>query len=115
MAWGAGYVDNDLVFCKENGEPLRPDYFTRLVKRWSTAAGVPRITPHAFRHTAGTWGMEAGVATPVVSEMLGHSSTRVTESHYQHVKATMHRDAASVLERLFDGSEETNAKHLGEA
>ena len=60
----------------------------------------------------GTWGMEAGVATPVVSEMLGHSSTRVTENTFQHVRATMHQRAAEILDQVIDGPEETNGKYL---
>ena len=36
----------------------------------------------------------------VVSEILGHSSTRVTEDVYQHVSPGMQADATSRVERL---------------
>jgi integrase len=37
----------------------------------------------------------AGVDTKIVSEQLGHSSTRVTTDIYQHVRNELRDDAAS--------------------
>jgi integrase len=67
--------------------------FDRLVK----AAGVPRIRLHDCRHTCATTLLEQGVPLKVVTERLGHSSTRITADLYQHASETMQDDAAAKL------------------
>jgi integrase/recombinase XerD len=47
-------------------------------------AGTPRITAHLFRHTFATELLTAGTGLETVAELLGHSSTKVTEKHYKH-------------------------------
>jgi integrase len=41
--------------------------------------------------------LEQGVPLKVVTERLGHSSTRITADLYQHVGETMQDDAAAKL------------------
>jgi integrase len=43
--------------------------------------------------------LEEGVPVKVASELLGHSSTRVTEGIYAHVAQRLVDEAASALER----------------
>ena len=43
------------------------------------------MTLHGLRHSWATLALLDGIPTKVVSEILGHSSTRVTEDVYQHV------------------------------
>lgn len=38
--WGAEYADGDLVFCKENGEPLRPE---TVLKRFRAITAEARV------------------------------------------------------------------------
>jgi len=69
----------------------RSPRFDRLVK----AADVPRIRLHDTRHTAATLMLEQGVPLKVVTERLGHSSTRITADLYQHASETMQDEAAA--------------------
>jgi integrase len=48
-------------------------------------AKIPRITPHALRHTFGTRWLQAGGDIYKLSRILGHSSAAVTEAHYAHL------------------------------
>jgi len=48
------------------------------------AAGVSQFGPHALRHLFATRLLVHGVATSVVSQLLGHSSVKVTEKVYAH-------------------------------
>lgn len=64
---------------------------------------------HGTRHTAATLALEANVATKIVSEQLGHSTTRITEDRitedlYQHVRVQLQIDAAEQAVALLPGT-----------
>lgn len=48
------------------------------------AAGLLAFGPHALRHLFATRLLVAGLHTPLVSQLLGHSSVKVTEKVYAH-------------------------------
>jgi hypothetical protein len=50
-----------------------------------TAIGGHKITPHTFRRTYATDLLNRGVRLEVVSRLLGHSTTAVTEKFYAHL------------------------------
>lgn len=63
-------------------------------------AGIcPGATPHSMRHATATILLEEGVPMRVVSELLGHSSTRITEDVYSHVTARLAEESAKALDR----------------
>lgn len=43
------------------------------------------VTPHTFRHTFATRGLEAGIPLKVMQTILGHSSLSMTADLYSHV------------------------------
>lgn len=99
--WGELYQDNDLVFAREDGSPIPPDRVTNRFKAIAAAAGLPVIRLHDGRHTAATLALEAGIDRKVVSDQLGHSTTRITEDLYSHVRKAVHdASAAKVVELL---------------
>jgi len=103
LAAGAGYRDSGYVFTNELGEPYHPEGFS---DRWETLvakAGVPRIRLHDARHTAATLMLANGTPTKVASELLGHSSTAITEQLYQHVMPGMAESAGEALSALVLG------------
>jgi integrase len=97
LAVAAGYMDDRIVFASISGECLHPASVSKAFGRYVEAAGVPRIRFHDLRHTAATMMLEQGVPLKVVTERLGHSSTRITADLYQHVGETMQDDAARRL------------------
>jgi site-specific recombinase XerD len=59
----------------------------------------PGATPHSLRHATATLLLEEGVPMKVVAELLGHSSTRITEDTYSHVTARLVAEAANAITR----------------
>lgn len=104
LAWAGAYDDNDLVFAREDGSPLRPDSASRRFIELSKAAGVPRIRVHDLRHTYATLALAAGVHPKIVSERLGHSSVAFTLDVYSHVVPALEEEAASLVARLITGA-----------
>jgi integrase len=101
--WGDAYVDHDLVFCRENGEPLDPNRFSELFTAAAKRAKLSSIRLHDLRHTHATHMLAAGVHPKVVQERLGHSSITITLDLYSHVTPGMQRDAAAKVADAVDG------------
>ena len=47
-----------------------------------------------------TTSFEAGIDIKIVSEQLGHSTTRITQDLYQHVRHQVHADSAEKVVAL---------------
>jgi integrase len=100
---GEAWADSGRMFTDELGEPLHPDYVSRRFRELAAEAGLPVIKFHAARHTAATLALEAGVDIKIVSEQLGHSTTRITQDLYQHVRHQVHVDSAEKVVELLPG------------
>lgn len=76
------------IFRDADGRLISPDRVTRRFKFYVEKSGIPQAehaTLHWLRHTTATWLIEQGVPMPVVSKVLGHSSTQVTAKFYSHI------------------------------
>jgi len=104
LAWGPAWQDHGLVFCREDGTPLYPNWVTARFERLATEAGLPRLTLHGLRHSYATAGLAAGVDMKVMSERLGHASTAITADLYTHVLPTMDAAAAARVAGLILGA-----------
>jgi integrase len=91
---GDVYQDSDLIFCREDGAPLRPTSISRRAVSLAKAAKVPPIRCHDLRHTAATVGLAAGIPGRVMQERLGHGSIAITLGTYSHVLPEMDAAAA---------------------
>jgi integrase len=60
-------------------------------------AKVP-CSPHVFRHTAAVWMAQADVPMQKISQVLGHTSTRVTETVYARYSPRFMADAMAALD-----------------
>jgi integrase len=103
LAAGEAWADSGRMFTDELGEALHPDYVSRRFRELAKAAGLPVIKFHAARHTAATLALEAGIDIKIVSEQLGHSTTRITQDLYQHVRHQVHADSAEKVVALLSG------------
>ncbi len=100
---GLVYQDRDYVFCREDGEPFYPQYFSVMWERACGAAGVPVIVLHDARHTSATAGADAGVPEHVMQKRLGHAAGRTTREVYTHVLPESERRAADLMDAaLYD-------------
>ncbi len=93
-SWGAGYQDNDLVFCRPDGSPHSPDSITSEFQRMARrVANLPVIRLHDLRHTHATLWLEGGGDMLVLSRRLGHASYRITADRYAHVTDPLQSDS----------------------
>lgn len=95
------YVENDLVFPNEIGEPTDARNLTRSYKRVLDRAGIKYKKFHALRHTFATRLFERGVPLITVSKLLGHSDTSITADIYSHVMPEKKIKAIEKLNDLF--------------
>jgi integrase len=96
----AAWEDSGRMFTTEHGAALNPDWISRRFKAMAAEAGLPVIKFHAARHTAATLALQGKVDVKIVSETLGHSTTRITEDLYQHVSVRMQIGAAETVVAL---------------
>ena len=114
-----------LFLATTRGTPIQASYIWRLVKRVAFRAGVrvvpcscganrgrhergcarsqsgenlSRVSPHTLRRTFGSHLLNRGLRLEVVSKLLGHASTTVTEHAYAEMLYTTARQ--ELLEAL---------------
>jgi integrase len=103
LAWGGAWVDSGLVFTREDGTPLHPEWLSDAFAWRVARAGLPPIRLHDLRHTHASLGLAAGVPIKVMSERLGHTSSSFTADAYQHVTPALEEQAAATVARLVFG------------
>ncbi len=75
--WGSDYQDGDLVFCKEDGQPLHPQTYTQAFERLIARSELPKIRLHDLRHTHATIALPAGVPPKVIPGMQADAALAV--------------------------------------
>jgi integrase/recombinase XerC len=99
------YRQNGPLFPTRNGNPWAAQFAEKLVRRVGEraqlrldAGGVSRLTPHTLRRTFGSYFLNRGVRLEVVSKLLGHSSTQITERAYAELlDQTIRREVLAAL------------------
>jgi integrase len=69
----------------------------RAIAAAARRSGV-KCSPHVFRHTAAVWMAQADVPMQKISQVLGHTSTRVTEHTYARYSPRFMDDAMAALD-----------------
>lgn len=111
------YKDKDYVVCQNDGTPYNPNYVGRNYARLLTGykriykdkngvitkttrtrslcdeLNIPRIRFHDLRHTHASLMLKANIHPKIVSERLGHSTTKMTLDTYSHILPDMQREA----------------------
>lgn len=109
--WGGerfvfGYFPDDYVFSKENEAETTRRLSTCVktiddrLKRTGAKLGLPfRLSIHTARHTFCVHSLNCGVSLLIVSRLMGHSSTKVTENAYaDFLKETVDEEIAKLSE-----------------
>lgn len=74
------------VFVTPKGKPWTCNNLCQTLKRLRRRLGLPDdLTPYTFRHRFATESRRAGVQSQAVSDQLGHSTLRMTETQYVHL------------------------------
>lgn len=90
-------IRSDYVDCNEKGQLLSQQTLPKILKSILSAAGVPYRNVHSFRHTFATNLIEAGVDVKIVSQLLGHSSVKITYDTYVHIGVESAIDAVKKI------------------
>ena len=112
---------NDFVILNRDGGMCKPRNlsmnFTKVVAKYKKSIDdfktekeiapigymqLPQITFHDLRHTHATILLLHGENIKVISERLGHKSTKITLDTYSHVLPKMEKHTANLLENVFN-------------
>ncbi|MCL4552527.1 MAG: site-specific integrase [Candidatus Marsarchaeota archaeon] len=94
---GPAWQDTGYIFTSSVGTPLDPRNLNREFKTVCQKAGLGDWHPHELRHSAASLMLAQGVKIQVVSEVLGHSSIRMTADVYGHILAPDREAAAAAM------------------
>ncbi|MHC1715697.1 MAG: tyrosine-type recombinase/integrase [Acidaminococcaceae bacterium] len=103
----------DVYVCrqKRHDKMIAPRVFDRSVELLSEKAGIEGISSHSFRHTAATTMFESGVATRTIADNLGHTTTRMLDTHYIHLRPnSLQMESAKALEGAYGDVLNTTVK-----
>lgn len=81
---GSAYMNNDYLFCNEIGQVIEPSQMRKIFLRIAKRADVENVNFHTLRHTFATRALESGAQIKVVSDILGHTTTKITMDLYCH-------------------------------
>ncbi|WP_353961968.1 tyrosine-type recombinase/integrase [Micromonospora peucetia] len=94
--FGVDYDDHDLVFCRPDGTPPRPDRVTVEFEQRVRACGLPVVRLHDTRHGACSLMLAGGVPIEVVQMIFGHAGPEVTRRIYKHM---LRKETAKQVEK----------------
>jgi len=79
------YKELNLVVCRDNGELIRPDYFSKMFATFLSDNELKHIRFHDLRHSYASLMLAKGKSLKTTSELLGHSTISITGDIYAHV------------------------------
>jgi len=97
---GSHWTETAFVFTSRDGTPVDPRNFYREFRKVCDAAGLGHWHPHELRHSAASLMLAQGVKLHVVSQVLGHSSIRMTSDVYGHLLEPDRHEAAQAMGSL---------------
>jgi integrase len=102
---GAGlYAEDALVFCTSSGAPLDAANVRRSFRSLCATAGLEpsEWTPRELRHSFVSLMSDAGVPLEDIARLVGHGSTKVTETVYRKQLRPVLNSGTQVMDTLFD-------------
>ncbi len=94
---GSAWMETGFVFTSSVGTPLDPRNLYRDFQKVCENAGLSHWHPHELRHSAASLMLASGVKLQVVSQVLGHSSIRMTADVYGHILDPDREQAARAM------------------
>jgi integrase len=103
VAAGELWQERGLVFTTKIGTPLDAANVRRMFKNVCTAAGLgDNWTPRELRTSFVSLMSHRGVSTEEIARLVGHSSTRITETVYRRELRPVITTGAEVMDQIFD-------------
>ncbi len=100
---GTTWQEHGLVFASQVGTEIDRHNVLRGFRRILTAAGLnaDKWTPRELRHSFVSLLSDAKVPIEVISRLVGHSGTAVTERVYRHQIRPVVQEAATEMDQIF--------------
>ncbi len=106
VAVAVAYQEQDLVFTRQAGQPLRPEYVLRRLHTLTDKAGLPRIRVHDLRHFAATTMLSSQVPLAMASKAMRHSTLSTTTEVYGHLLRHVAHQAVDAIDTALRLAEE---------
>ncbi len=94
------YNKSDYVVTFDDGRLINLRYLSDEFKEVLRRSKMPVVRFHDLRHTAGSVMIMEGVDLKTVSDILGHSSIKITADIYGHIEDEHKRDAVSRIDKF---------------
>ncbi|MHB8380655.1 MAG: tyrosine-type recombinase/integrase [Acidimicrobiales bacterium] len=104
---GEAWIDSGYIFTSSVGTPIDPRNLYREFQAVCRSAGFGDWHPHELRHSAASLMLAQGVKIQVVSQVLGHSSIRMTADVYGHILDPDRKEAADAMGSMLWNTEGT--------
>lgn len=82
LKWGPDWNDTGHVHTWQDGSPYRPGYVSNGFERVAWMTGLPPVSLRDVRHCAPTYALAGGKDIKAVSEMMRHTSVKITADVY---------------------------------
>jgi integrase len=92
--------DDDLLFTRDNGKPVRPNTLSYAWKFLVAKSGLKTIRLHDARHSHASLLLTQGVHPKIVQERLGHATIAMTLDTYSHVAPGLQEKAAKQFDDI---------------
>jgi len=89
--------DEDIYIFTKSNKPKDPRALEKYFKDLLLKCGIRDLVFHSLRHTYATRSREAGIDIKILSELLGHSSYKITLDIYVHTSLDFKKDSIKSL------------------
>lgn len=80
-----GRDSDEYLFPGPDGSAMPIGWFNARFSKAVEALGVPGVTPHTLRHSAGSLALQSGASVATVQKLLGHRNATTTLNVYSHM------------------------------
>lgn len=98
LIFGADYQDNNLVNCQPNGTPWDPNSNSKYFRKIADSLNLNKLRFHDLRHSNITLLMEKNIHSKKIAGWAGHSTTKMVDERYAHLRLDMQKEITQVIE-----------------
>ena len=108
--------DSSVLFLNEDGNPYTAGTYRQRFQRWCRRAGIRKMPPYAVRHFYGTHHAGIGTNNQVLSQLMGHTTTRTLARYvepvpeYQQKAVEAHETSLAKLLKIGLGGDKLETK-----
>lgn len=98
---GEKKLEDCYLFIQDNGKNMHTSTPRFILNKFSKTNNLPKLNPHAFRHTYASYLLEKSVSIVTVAKLLGHASIKTTLDYYSHVMSEDGQESKKEMNILF--------------